>query len=58
MGNKQSVSTTTEVRPNPRCVHRGCTLPAFPSFVLCLDHIKAAKQKEIDDEKKQNNLSQ
>jgi len=52
MGNKPSSSSLpvmTDVEVRPRCVHRGCTSSSYAGFIMCLDHIKAAKQKEIDD---------
>lgn len=51
MGNKQSLPTMTIVQPSPRCVHRGCTHMAYPTFVMCLDHIKDLKRKQLDAEK-------
>ena len=50
MGNKQIKSETTEVVIKPKCVHRGCTHGAYSGFVLCLDHIKESKRKQLEEE--------
>jgi len=31
---------------------------SYAGFVMCLDHIIEAKRKQIEEEKKQNNLPQ
>lgn len=54
MGNKNTTTTSlpvmTNVEVRPRCVHRGCTLSSYAGFVMCLDHIIAAKRKQIEEE--------
>lgn len=52
MGNKSSIPlpVMTNVEVRPRCVQRGCTLSSYAGFVMCLDHIKEAKQKALDEE--------
>ena len=53
MGNKNTTSSLppvmTNVEVRPRCVHRGCRSSSYSGFVMCVDHVKAAKQKEIDE---------
>lgn len=53
MGNKNSVPAdvpATEVLLRPRCVHRGCMSVSYGGGVLCLDHIKASKRKQMEEE--------
>ena len=53
MGNKNSLPSdppATEVTLRPRCVHRGCMTVAYGGFVMCLDHIKESKRKQLEEE--------
>jgi len=50
MGNKQAVPSSTEVILRPRCVHRGCMNVSYGGFVMCLDHIKEAKRKHMEED--------
>ena len=52
MGNKESSSlpVMTDVEVRPRCVHRGCMSISYAGFVMCVDHVKAAKQKQMEED--------
>ena len=52
MGNKESSSlpVMTDVEVRPRCVHRGCMSRSYAGFVMCVDHVKAAKQKQMEED--------
>ncbi len=54
MGNKNTTSSLppvmTDVDVRPRCVHRGCRLSSYAGFVMCVDHVKAAKQKQMEED--------
>jgi hypothetical protein len=52
MGNKQAVQAdvaSTEVLLRPRCVHRGCMTTSYGGGVMCLDHMKEAKRKQLEE---------
>jgi hypothetical protein len=55
MGNKKSLPAMSDVEVHPRCVHRGCTVPSFAGFVMCLDHIIEAKRKQLEEEELKSN---
>jgi len=55
MGNKNSLPVMTDVEVRPRCVHRGCTSSSYAGFIMCLDHIKEAKRKQIEEDELKNN---
>lgn len=58
MGNKNSVPSdvpATEVLLRPRCVHRGCMTTTYGGGVMCLDHIKEAKRKQLEEEELKSN---
>jgi len=54
MGNKNTTSNLppvmTDVEVRPRCVHRGCMSSSYAGFVMCVDHVKAAKQKQMEED--------
>lgn len=60
MGNKISSSSLpvmTNVEVRPRCVHRGCELRSYAGFVMCLDHIKEAKRKQMEEDEAKTKLT-
>ena len=52
MGNKNTANlpVMTDVEVRPRCVHRGCRSSSYAGFIMCLDHVKAAKQKQMEED--------
>ena len=52
MGNKNTANlpVMTDVEVRPRCVHRGCISSSYAGFIMCLDHVKAAKQKQMEED--------
>ena len=58
MGNKNTTSlpVMTDVEVRPRCVHRGCILRSYAGFVMCVEHVKAAKQKQMEEDEEKANI--
>lgn len=58
MGNKNTTSlpVMTDVEVRPRCVHRGCRLRSYAGFVMCVEHVKAAKQKQMEEDEEKANI--
>ena len=54
MGNKNTTSSLppvmTDVEVRPRCVHRGCMSRSYAGFIMCVNHVKAAKQKQLEED--------
>lgn len=58
MGNKQARPAdipATVVLLRPRCVYRGCMSISYGGFILCLDHLKETKRKQLEEEDVKNN---
>jgi hypothetical protein len=56
MGNKvSSPQTMTDVEVRPRCVHRGCTSNSYAGFIMCVDHVKEAKRKQMEEDEVKSN---
>ena len=56
MGNKNSTPPVmTDVVVRPRCVHRGCTSSSHAGFVMCVDHVKEAKRKQLEEDEVKSN---